>query len=140
MTDKLLDRRGGIEKRIVERTRLINQIETACREIVLDGRSLDELDPGGTILASVHAVLGLASKDADFDLTLSVGPDPDWGLRVHRVQDSIEVSAVTWPATPALQPDRSSGDVGLAPTSETDTPLVIGTSVVGELADILRSF
>ena len=57
----------------------------------------DPVDPEGTLRSAIRALIPLAYRSKDFDVTVCLGPDHRWGVRVRRGPDGVSAELVPVP-------------------------------------------
>lgn len=94
MSTEVLDRHTAFQLRIDRAKETVRHAEAACEALVFGDATLADLDAEGHVRRSVRTLLPLAVKNPSFDVTISLGADRSWGVRVHTVQERVEVTAV----------------------------------------------
>lgn len=130
MSSEILERRMQIEakKQAAQHTALL--VSQECHDLSFDGLTLDDLDPSGTLLATVLALVPIARRTVGYDVTLLVSETRRWGLRIASHDPDPQITAVR---IGGVESDPTS----TTSTSSQPTPAPVG-SVASELAALLR--
>lgn len=112
------------------RLQLLAEVERACRDLEFGGRRLADLDPDGTVVASLPWLFSMSTRTTALDVTLWLGPAPQWGLRIRVVDHTLTVSAVR--AAPRAP-------LALADAADARSSVSFPSGVVDELIDLWQN-
>lgn len=140
MSSEILDRRMHIEAKKRRVQHATDAVTQGCRELTVNGSGLAELDPNGTLTATIMALVPIACRTVGYDITLLLSEQPGWGVRLRLIGEDPEVTAVQIaPPNPdqpagADQPPGATADTTVSVTPQEDRPV----GIVAELAALLR--
>jgi hypothetical protein len=69
------------------------------------------IDPEGTLRASIRALIPLAYRVENFDVTVSLGPGHEWAARIRRSPDGVSAELVPGPGAGDRSAVRTEGSV-----------------------------
>ena len=104
MSTEALNRHLAVQERIDRAKEMVRRAEEAAQAMSFGDSTLGELDVEGHVRRSVRALLPLAAKDPTFDVTVTLGTERDWGVRVHNVDHIVQLAAVCLRGS-AAEPD-----------------------------------
>lgn len=135
MSTDALDRHLAFQERIDRAKQMVRRAEETCRHLQFGDHTLGEMDPDGHVRRCVRALLPLAVKDPSFDVTISLGTNRSWGVRLQNIDHAVDLTAVFLEsaAEPALD-----DIVPAAAGHEPDDPESAEDDVISALADLLR--
>jgi hypothetical protein len=107
------DRRRAAADRLSRSQDLASRLSAAV-DPAFDQASDSPIDPDGVLRASVRALVPLAYRNPAFDVTVSLGPDQVWAVRVRHGQEGLVAELVPGQRSAGTPRDVSGSETRIA--------------------------
>jgi hypothetical protein len=124
------DRRRAAAERLSKTDQISQRLDAVVEGPTGVGGPTAPIDPDGTLRSAIRALLPLAYRVDDFDVTVSLGPDHRWAARIRRTSDGVSAELLAVPAGPG-------GSVGAAAGPGTGQVTASEAEIAAELASLL---
>jgi hypothetical protein len=88
------DRRRAAAERLSKTEQITQHLDAAVEEPAETSTTSVPVDPDGTLRASIRALIPLAYRMENFDVTVSLGPGHEWAARIRRGSDGVSAEFV----------------------------------------------
>lgn len=123
------DRRRAAAERLSTMAQIAERLDAAVEGPSATSAASAPIDPEGTLRSSIRALIPLAYRSENFDVTVSLGPGHEWAARIRRGPDGVSVELVPGPGAEGRDAVRAEGAEGQASASEAE--------IAAELASLL---
>lgn len=121
------DRRRAAAERLSRAAQISQRLDAVVGGPSTNVAAVVPIDPDGTLRAAIRALIPLAHRVDDFDVTISLGPSHHWAARIRRGPDGVAAELV---------PGAGRGDQ--AGFADADTA-ASEAEIAAELAALLRA-
>jgi hypothetical protein len=136
----VIERRRAVEERLRRARNLAASLENATADLITDsGRTMDDLDPDGSLRTAVASLAGVAALRPGFDVLVSL-PNSTFALRIRHMPNDVDVSLVPHELTVSDDLPANPPVAGLPEPRELSDPIHStepGGHVVSDLAAML---